>query len=531
MALALMALSPAGQQPPAVEQTLIVIGCLILLAPCVALIVRNRPASAPKTEAGTWPPMIPGSKPPAAALLLGGGAIGAVSGVLAGIHLFIPAAVACLAGWGLSRILKPTSKPMLPAIAILIGHAAWMTLGYTTISIFYVPSQAAVSWLWLDIILLCAAAAWLAIRPGPLPAIILSVLQAFALMVNGATLSSIILSDLPKEIGLPQPLIMHAILRLGAMVAMAAGLAAMGQEPRPEEQTAKEPVDEANEYTEPAEPRPWRPVEPVAVMAPRRERIDRPEMARADVPRRRNWSRACAAGAGAVLIGAAGFLLGMWYQSNAALPRASTMAPAVQAPQRQQPTNPVVSMPQREQPMAPAAQAPQPAAMQVAGLREEWAAETRQLNKLSEWTVVKGAWEEAAAGGMRGKGDCILKFKNDLPRDFFIEFSMNVVDGMRPRVYFDGTELFIGNEGYVKQIEAHNGDAMQSTPFPYRNNQVMRLGVKMAGKSFEFYVDGKRMATGQRRQVPQKTGLRISGGDYWSRGTTEFGKFRIGPVE
>lgn len=156
---------------------------------------------------------------------------------------------------------------------------------------------------------------------------------------------------------------------------------------------------------------------------------------------------------------------------------------------------------------------------------------TRRLNDLAEWTRQSGHWIVTPDGKIRGQGDSVLTFNHSLPRDFVIQFHMNVLEGLRPRIHFDGTDLYVGNEGYARQIHAHGAATLQGAPAAYRNNQDLMVTVKFQEKAFELYVNEHLVASGTRKHTPDKTAFKICGGDWWSPGATAFWNFQVLPVQ
>ena len=153
-----------------------------------------------------------------------------------------------------------------------------------------------------------------------------------------------------------------------------------------------------------------------------------------------------------------------------------------------------------------------------------WPLLTQFLNDGSHWHVEKGQWQ-SKQGRIVGSGDCIRTFNHRLPGDFALEVTVDVISGMRPRIYLPG--FCAGNEGYTKAISLFNVDGATGTDFPYTNGQTMRLRI-VAGPTVQLYVNGVLVKEGHRRAADRGE-LRISGGDYWSRGVTAFSEFRAGP--
>lgn len=163
------------------------------------------------------------------------------------------------------------------------------------------------------------------------------------------------------------------------------------------------------------------------------------------------------------------------------------------------------------------------------GLRLALAA--RQLNDLGAWDVRKGQWMTTTDGKIEGRGDSELALRHPLPGDCFLEFSANVVDGMRPRVLFPEFEMQLGNEGDYHQIEVQGAQTQRGVPLPYVNGQDLRLGIKFSGNQFEFFANGELMAKGTRRSTPSTMQLVLRGGDDSGPGKTRFWDFKVSAVE
>ena len=112
--------------------------------------------------------------------LMGGVAsvLGMAVGVYSGINLIIPLAASGAAYWAGSRFARPVNQAYLSAIAVLAGHTLWLSFGIALTG----------QWntLIADVALITIGIAWLWFRPGLWPVAIITLLQALALVVNGA---------------------------------------------------------------------------------------------------------------------------------------------------------------------------------------------------------------------------------------------------------------------------------------------------------------------------------------------------------
>lgn len=171
-----------------------------------------------------------------------------------------------------------------------------------------------------------------------------------------------------------------------------------------------------------------------------------------------------------------------------------------------------------------------PATQPVASSASVFESLTAHLNDFQQWSIGAGTWRTTPEGHIRGEGESSLGFTHDLPANFLLEFRMNVVDGMRPRIFLEKSGIYIGNEGFVQIIAAYNVNNLRGLEWGYRNGQEMLIGMKVKGDLFELYVNGELMSR-SRRAATDNERLRLSAGDGWSRGVTEFRQFKISPVD
>jgi hypothetical protein len=144
------------------------------------------------------------------------------------------------------------------------------------------------------------------------------------------------------------------------------------------------------------------------------------------------------------------------------------------------------------------------------------------LNQITAWTVEQGVWDFVAEGKLRGEGASDINFDSDLPPNATISFRMCVVKGMRPRIHFDGPGIYVGNEGYSKKIQVHGkAKDVLGDPLDYKNGDEIAVRVSFIGDDrFEAHLND-HVLTGT--CLPHgKIHLRLSGGDWWSKGTTDF---------
>ncbi|HUY92090.1 MAG TPA: hypothetical protein VMV10_25335 [Pirellulales bacterium] len=155
---------------------------------------------------------------------------------------------------------------------------------------------------------------------------------------------------------------------------------------------------------------------------------------------------------------------------------------------------------------------------------------TRKLNDLASWTVLRGQWSKRT-GGIHGQGDSVVKFNEECPAEFLLTFRMNVLEGMRPRIYFDEQAFWFGNEGFERTLFVY-GDGQQDgvgKSRAYANRAALKIACRFAGQDVEFMVNGKPVAHCRRK----KTGavvLGLSAGDGFSPGKVLFSNFKLDPL-
>lgn len=180
------------------------------------------------------------------------------------------------------------------------------------------------------------------------------------------------------------------------------------------------------------------------------------------------------------------------------------------------------SAPPKVAPVRPPAPPVQPPRVAAPHPADPVAALNASLDRLTDWTVEKGIWSFVEPGRLRGEGPSDINFDVDLPSDATISFRLCVVKGMRPRIHFDGPDIYVGNEGYSKKLTVHgkikdvSGEALD-----YKNGQDIAVTVMFHGADrFEVRL-GDHILTGK-CQPHSRIHLRFSGGDWWSKGTTDY---------
>jgi serine/threonine protein kinase/formylglycine-generating enzyme required for sulfatase activity len=149
------------------------------------------------------------------------------------------------------------------------------------------------------------------------------------------------------------------------------------------------------------------------------------------------------------------------------------------------------------------------------------------LNDPRNWAASKGTWSYTAAGQLRGEGDSAIRFRRRIPWPTELSFKMRVLSGMRPRVNLCGTDIYLGNEGYVPTIWLYGQTKdLVGTPFRYTANTTYSITVRANKQQLALLVDGKEVGSTVLEKLPDNVTLELSGGDGWSPGTTAFWDFR-----
>ncbi len=133
--------------------------------------------------------------------------VGIAVGVYSGMHLLIPLALTALVWWAFRTLLPDRSPDHVAAAAVQAGHLLWITVGLIVIGALTVDL--------LDIAILLLGVAWLLLRPGLAPVIVLTIYQALALLIN-----LFAFLNFPIGHNLHRALLVHIIWRGLALILM-----------------------------------------------------------------------------------------------------------------------------------------------------------------------------------------------------------------------------------------------------------------------------------------------------------------------
>jgi hypothetical protein len=148
---------------------------------------------------------------------IGGAVIGIAAGRYLGVHLLIPAGATILIAVILSKVQPPRHKPMRAAVAILGGHAVWMSIG-----LFYALSQGDRMLTMVggvEVALLLGGALWLALRPSVVAVIVIGLYEVVSIAVNAYHFSGATFGSVQHR-----ALLAHILVRVAALIAMIVGL-------------------------------------------------------------------------------------------------------------------------------------------------------------------------------------------------------------------------------------------------------------------------------------------------------------------
>src|SRR5439155_15105853 len=96
-------------------------------------------------------------------------------------------------------------------------------------------------------------------------------------------------------------------------------------------------------------------------------------------------------------------------------------------------------------------------------------------------------------------------------------------------IRFDRADVFVGNEGYSKELFVHGKTSdLYGSPLPYKNGQEIPVSMAIADGVFEAHL-GDRVVRCTCKSV-DKIHVVLRAGDYWSKGTTEFWDFHVTPL-
>ena len=136
---------------------------------------------------------------------------------------------------------------------------------------------------------------------------------------------------------------------------------------------------------------------------------------------------------------------------------------------------------------------------------------------LAYWEHTSGEWK-IEDGALTGRGDSTTAFHTTLAAPFTLDFKVNVLEGMRPRVILG--EMVCGNEGYQPTLALYP-PGRKAGVFTYEHNHSYDVSINVQKDKVELYIDKELISTGPGLEE-EISKLEFRGGDWWSKGATEY---------
>lgn len=142
-----------------------------------------------------------------------------------------------------------------------------------------------------------------------------------------------------------------------------------------------------------------------------------------------------------------------------------------------------------------------------------------------KWQKHSGEWTRTAEA-LTGGGDSLMRYAFNRAAPFQIDFEITVHEGLRPR-------LLLGNVKFANE-DGQPTFALYPRPkdgprFSYEHKKPCQITIKATKEKTELFVDGVSICEGPKVEGVVDV-LQFRGGDWWSKGKTEFRKIRISPL-
>ncbi len=142
-------------------------------------------------------------------------------------------------------------------------------------------------------------------------------------------------------------------------------------------------------------------------------------------------------------------------------------------------------------------------------------------DNVKKWKPVKGEWK-FENGTLLGSGASEIDFYGVISTPFVLRFTINVLEGMRPRVKMGDVEF--ANEGYEKTFGLYPGG--KADLFPYKQKTKYAIMIKVSTKATELYIDDKLISSiSGIKKKPEY--FRFCAGDGWSQGSVEYSEVTL----
>lgn len=144
-----------------------------------------------------------------------------------------------------------------------------------------------------------------------------------------------------------------------------------------------------------------------------------------------------------------------------------------------------------------------------------------------KWQQLAGEWTRTTEV-LTGSGDSTMRYELNRKPPFQIEFDINVLEGNRPRLHF-GKLKFANESGPTTFGLYPLPKGKDAKLFPYEHNKWYHVTITATVEKTELSIDGKKICDGPK--IEGEVGmLQFRGGDWSSKGRTEFRKIRISPL-
>ncbi len=142
-----------------------------------------------------------------------------------------------------------------------------------------------------------------------------------------------------------------------------------------------------------------------------------------------------------------------------------------------------------------------------------------------KWKSIKGDWKFRNRL-MVGSGESAIDFTDAFTPPFSLHFTINVLDGMRPRVMLG--KISFANEGFDTTLGLYplHRDVKL---FHYQRKTAYKVEIKVNRDSSEMYVDDKLVMDGP-GAGDHVDKLEFCAGDGWSKGRVEYGEITVSPA-
>ncbi len=175
-------------------------------------------------------------------------------------------------------------------------------------------------------------------------------------------------------------------------------------------------------------------------------------------------------------------------------------------------------------PLTSSARPPSPFGSFTTLTEDSGAIKPLEQSERRKWKTKNGDWK-FSADSLTGSGDSSITYERNIRAPFKLSFDIEVIDGMRPRVFLGKYSL--ANEGYSHTLGLYpSGNG--STLFDYENKHRYAIEIHVSNSNVTLKIDGK-VIDSRSEGLSRIEKLEFCGGDGWSRGTTRYSNIVITP--